>query len=102
MPSPVLALPCGSISTSSTFSPLTASAQARLIAVVVLPTPPFWLATAMIRGRFLASDMTDLAHFQDARIVGLRRQTFDLHVPERPRRRQFKFGIPAFGKQAHT
>ncbi len=27
---------------------LAASEAARLIAVVVLPTPPFWLATAMI------------------------------------------------------
>src|SRR5690606_31644855 len=30
--------------------PSSASAAPRLIAVVVLPTPPFWLATAMIRG----------------------------------------------------
>jgi hypothetical protein len=28
-----------------------ARAVARLIAVVVFPTPPFWLATAMTRGR---------------------------------------------------
>jgi hypothetical protein len=41
MPSPVEALPCGSKSITSTFSPLAASAVARLIAVVVLPTPPF-------------------------------------------------------------
>ena len=31
--------------------PISASAAPRLIAVVVLPTPPFWLAMAMIRGR---------------------------------------------------
>ena len=32
-------------------SPEAASAVARLTAVVVLPTPPFWLATAMTRAR---------------------------------------------------
>ena len=32
---------------SSTRQPVAASAVARLIAVVVLPTPPFWLATAI-------------------------------------------------------
>ena len=47
MPRPVLALPCGSRSTISTRSPTAASAVPRLIAVVVLPTPPFWLASAM-------------------------------------------------------
>src|SRR5690606_38342406 len=50
MPSPVLALPCGSRSTISTRSPIAASAVARLMAVVVLPTPPFWLASVMMRG----------------------------------------------------
>src|SRR5919204_3745540 len=50
MPSPVEALPCGSRSTMSTRSPIAASAVPRLIAVVVLPTPPFWLASARIRG----------------------------------------------------
>src|SRR3954452_15686835 len=51
MPSPVEALPCGSRSTISTCSPMAASAVPRLIAVVVLPTPPFWLAIASTRGR---------------------------------------------------
>src|SRR5690349_4769189 len=51
MPSPVLALPCGSRSMTRTLCPAAASAVARLTAVVVLPTPPFWLATAMIRAR---------------------------------------------------
>ena len=41
MPSPVEALPCGSISMTSTRSPIAASAVPRLMAVVVLPTPPF-------------------------------------------------------------
>ena len=47
MPRPVEALPCGSRSISSTRQPVAASAVARLIAVVVLPTPPFWFATAI-------------------------------------------------------
>src|SRR3984885_7924744 len=50
MPRPVEALPCGSRSTIRTSSPIAASAVPRLIAVVVLPTPPFWLATARTRG----------------------------------------------------
>src|SRR3981081_1223799 len=50
MPSPVDALPCGSRSMMSTRSPMAASAVPRLIAVVVLPTPPFWLASEMMRG----------------------------------------------------
>ena len=41
MPIPVDALPCGSRSSSSTFQPVAAIAVAMLIAVVVLPTPPF-------------------------------------------------------------
>src|SRR5690554_1753702 len=50
-PKPVEALPCGSRSTTRTdLAAWAASAVARLTAVVVLPTPPFWLATAMIRG----------------------------------------------------
>src|SRR5450759_3696392 len=51
MPKPVEALPCGSRSTISTCSPMAARAVPRLIAVVVLPTPPFWLAIASTRGR---------------------------------------------------
>src|ERR1700751_4634288 len=50
MPSPVEALPWGSRSPTRTFSPIAASAVPRLIAVVVLPTPPFWLASASTRG----------------------------------------------------
>jgi hypothetical protein len=45
----MVALPCGSRSTSSTRLGVRASAAARFTAVVVLPTPPFWLAMAMMR-----------------------------------------------------
>src|SRR6185369_3903131 len=48
-PRPTEQAPCGSKSTSSTFRPYSARAAPRLIVVVVLPTPPFWLARAMIR-----------------------------------------------------
>src|SRR5690606_28845197 len=44
-----LALPWGSRSITRTRSPIAASAVARLMAVVVLPTPPFWLAIVIIR-----------------------------------------------------
>jgi hypothetical protein len=48
-PQPIVALPCGSQSSSSTLRCVAASDAARLTAVVVLPTPPFWFATAMTR-----------------------------------------------------
>src|ERR1700760_4781599 len=67
MPSPVEALPCGSLSISSTRSPTAARAVPRLIAVVVLPTPPFWLATT--RTRSAGSDFAGTAeplHANDA------------------------------------
>jgi len=56
MPSPVLALPCGSRSMISTLSPTAASAVPRLMAVVVLPTPPFWLAMARMRATAGSAD----------------------------------------------
>src|SRR3954469_2170081 len=49
MPKPTDSAPCGSKSTSSTLRPYSASAAPRLIVVVVLPTPPFWLHIEMTR-----------------------------------------------------
>src|SRR5437868_287609 len=49
MPSPTESAPWGSKSTSSTFSPYSQSAAPRLMVVVVLPTPPFWLTIATTR-----------------------------------------------------
>ena len=49
MPEPIVALPCGSRSASNTRCPSATRLAARLTAVVVLPTPPFWLAIARIR-----------------------------------------------------
>ncbi len=45
-PRPPDAFAWGSTSTSSTRAPASARQAARLTAVVVLPTPPFWFATA--------------------------------------------------------
>ena len=47
-PSPDEALACESASISSTRFSSVASDAARFMEVVVLPTPPFWLAKAMI------------------------------------------------------
>src|SRR2546426_10824456 len=45
-PMPLVVLACGSMSTSKTLRPAAARYVARLMAVVVLPTPPFWFAIA--------------------------------------------------------
>ena len=47
-PTPLVALAWGSRSNSNTRWPRALRQAARLTAVVVFPTPPFWLATAMI------------------------------------------------------
>src|SRR5215831_1435891 len=49
MPRPTESAPCGSKSTSSVRRPCSAIAAPRLMVVVVLPTPPFWLQTATMR-----------------------------------------------------
>ena len=49
-PRPLEALACGSASMTRTFFSRVASEAARLIVVVVLPTPPFWFAITMIFG----------------------------------------------------
>src|SRR6266540_2236613 len=49
MPSPVVAFPCGSRSIRRVCLSARESPAARLTAVVVFPTPPFWLTTAMVR-----------------------------------------------------
>src|SRR6202521_3352518 len=52
-PRPLVEFDCGSQSTRSVLTSAAASEAARLMAVVVLPTPPFWLATAMTRPMIL-------------------------------------------------
>ena len=48
-PRPTDSEPCGSKSTSSTLRPYSASEAPRLMVVVVLPTPPFWLHIEITR-----------------------------------------------------
>src|SRR5438067_13942719 len=60
-PSPLVVLACGSQSTSSTGTSAAARDAAKLMAVVVLPTPPFWLATAMIFAMSCAAEKTRVA-----------------------------------------
>src|ERR1700686_437587 len=52
-PRPLVEFDCGSQSTSSVLTSAAASEAERVMAVVVLPTPPFWLAIAMTRPMIL-------------------------------------------------
>src|SRR4029077_16839982 len=100
MPSPVEALPWGSRSTTKVGSPTAARAVPRLIAVVVLPTPPFWLATTSTRGRF--SDMGELPNLQDrARRIAQAWMLKDLPFPGFARLRQFEPHILSLREQAN-
>src|SRR5262249_55884897 len=89
MPRPVEALPWGSRSTIRTCFPQAASAVARLIAVVVLPTPPFWLAIAKILAFFrglsfvaVRSERFDMAQSQDGSGgIGAAGKALRLHLP---------------------
>src|SRR4029078_12255672 len=108
MPSPVEALPCGSRSTMSTVSPTAASAVPRLMAVVVLPTPPFWFASAKIRGAaacgrsFSAKDTVGLLHHEDhATGIGRARDAFDMHFPRFGGFGQFRIHILSLMKIAY-
>src|SRR5256885_2295010 len=104
MPRPVEALPCGSMSSTSVGSPTAARAVPRLIAVVVLPTPPFWLATTRMRG-FLGCDMTgaQLSHnHYSSRWIGLAWDLRGLHVPIFMGFRQFSPYILTLQKQANA
>src|SRR5215475_5755370 len=96
MPRPVLALPWGSRSTTRTRRPQAARAVARLIVVVVLPTPPFWLASARMRvggvgvAMLSASCTRDLPDAEDcAGWIGDARQALDRHPPSIRGRGQF-------------
>src|SRR3569833_2930374 len=83
-------------------APTAARAVPRLMAVVVLPTPPFWLATTRMRG-FLGSDMSgaQVSHrHYSSRGLGLARDLRDLHVPIFMGLGQFRPHILALQKQA--
>src|ERR1035437_4867570 len=66
----IVLLAWGSRSMSSVRFPRSASAAARLMAVVVLPTPPFWLAMATIIRGEARGDCSRL-HLVLAEIVGI-------------------------------
>src|SRR5580692_10593854 len=59
-PRPLVAFDCGSQSTSRVLTSAAAREAAKLMAVVVLPTPPFWLATAITRPIKFTSDAEPL------------------------------------------
>src|SRR4051812_39378388 len=108
MPRPVEALPWGSRSSSRTLWSA-ARTVARLMAVVVLPTPPFWFARAMTRGRAppcfglesgMGAGRTDLAETEDGGGgVGSAREPLGAHDPGAGGIRQFLLGGTALGKQ---
>src|SRR5437867_2330618 len=84
IPTPVEAFPCGSRSTTRTRFPASARHAPRLTAVVLLPTPPFWLAMAMIRA------VRTLSAFRDSRLL-----RFPTSTPDRD-----AFGPPAAAEVA--
>src|SRR6267378_6901314 len=79
-PRPLVEFDCGSQSTSSVLTSAAASEAARLMAVVVLPTPPFWLATAMTRPMILflcvARRICERVHEINARLLWKSRRVF--------------------------
>src|SRR3954447_21790817 len=103
MPRPVEAFPCGSRSSSRTLWSA-ASTVARLMAVVVLPTPPFWLARAMTRGLARLGSgggRMDLAQSEDCGVgVGSAREPLGAHRPAGGGLRQFPIDIAALGKES--
>src|SRR5471032_328706 len=104
MPSPVEALPWGSMSITRIGSPTAARAVPRLMAVVVLPTPPFWLATTRMRGFFgfgMTGAQLSHSHYSTGR-VGLARYLRGLHVPIFMGFGQFRPYILALQEQANA
>src|SRR5215469_12170548 len=90
MPSPVEAFPWGSMSITRVGSPTAARAVPRLMAVVVLPTPPFWLATTRMRGGLSAVSTAQLPDIEDhARGVRAACMLLDPHIPDFARVGQF-------------
>src|SRR6185295_9855782 len=63
----IVLLACGSRSMSSVRFPRSASAAARLMAVVVLPTPPFWFAMATIMKSEVSESAGSAVILADAR-----------------------------------
>src|SRR5581483_310266 len=98
MPSPDVAFACGSRSTTSARSPASARQAARLIALVVLPTPPFWFANAKTFPTTVPSSLrkrTFPCHARAARKAG--RSGAELAQHEQTRRRGDGLSGQAFG-----
>src|SRR5689334_7228612 len=74
------------------------------MAVVVLPTPPFWLA--MARTRMASGCWGDTVEMADPKNAGVRggptRNGLHLHVPLCRRLRQFRLGTSPFEEQANA
>src|SRR5215218_6943212 len=100
MPRPVEALPCGSRSTSSTRSPTAARAVPRLIAVVVLPTPPFWLASARTRGAVGSATGEPFDTDDAARGVALAGREHGVERPTPARLRQLRLDVAPLQEEA--
>src|SRR5512134_2415411 len=96
---PLVRFPWGSMSTRSTCLPARARPVARLMAVVVLPTPPFWLATARMRAR--GSGRADLADQEDLAFgVAETPDRSHANCPGFPGKGQFALGGAALEEQA--
>src|SRR3546814_19010664 len=104
MPSPVLAFPCGSRSTIKTCSPIAASAVARLMAVVVLPKPPFWFAIVLMRLFWVMQHLTPLSrlwldtqHLENNVLRSYSTRMFDhTYIPAATRTLDFLLLIPSY------
>src|SRR5262249_13945096 len=94
---PLVRLAWGSTSTTRTRRPASARDAATLMVVVVLPTPPFWLATARIRlisGNYQKSDVVRGSERVAGRIEGrpprVKLERVMFHVEHMRRPRQFR------------
>ena len=83
MPCDIVRLPCGSMSTHSTRCPRSANATARFSVVVVLATPPFWLAKAMTLAWFCCALSTWVLRFVAGKPVR-RVDSLQCGCPSRP------------------
>ena len=104
-PRPVLAFPWASASTTRTLCPVAAKAVARLMTVVVLPTPPFWLATATTRGRATRSRSRVMVYPVDDQNAGLLIRKTGVspkpHVPVTGGGLQFLLHRPSLGENGN-
>src|SRR3712207_4718512 len=86
MPWDIVRFPCGSMSTQRTRWPFSAKAAARFSVVVVLATPPFWLANAITFGlRLMPSVFACLGGFPPSNAAGWDRKP-PVPLAEKPHR----------------